>query len=299
MKNQYKKHNGFTLVEMIISMALFAILMTPIYSMVISSMSHNKNGAVKQTAALHGQEIIEEIKSGDIITTKDADGNIIGISKIGDIPISPSTNKGDLGEGYEATVTITKNPSITLHKKSTPEEEALEIKTSNFNINLISGANNTTDIKSDNNNGKLNYLDSEDTLRFVIIAKTEENNKLIEIRDKNNNIVLQDGWYNLADADKSNQIKVVVNFGKYKIINKNVKISVFNQDNIPLNICLQKSMDLYVKIDTKLGNVRVYDNRSEDGVSSKLGELYDLEVKVTNQKEEIFTEKISQNINVN
>jgi len=122
MKKSHKKHRGFTLVEIIISFALFAILMTPIYSIIISTMNNNKNGAVKQTAALHGQEILEGIKSGDIVTDKDKDGNIIAINKIGSLTLS---NNGTipLGEGYEAKVTINRNISMNMDKDLTSNND--------------------------------------------------------------------------------------------------------------------------------------------------------------------------------
>jgi prepilin-type N-terminal cleavage/methylation domain-containing protein len=309
VKNNYKKHRGFTLVEIIISFALFAILMTPIYSIIISTMNHNKNGAVKQTAALHGQEIFEEIKSGDVVTGKDKDGEII-ISKIGYSSISANTwKKAFDGDGYEATVTITKNDSIPLDQKNIPEEEASKVKTSNFNVNL-SGSSSPIIVKSDDKDGVLKYDSTlDESLKFIINTKTNGNKKIIVIKDKDNNEILTEEL-DVKDEEKDNQIKLILNFDGYKALSKtdatklkNVEVSVYNQNDIPLNLCLQKSMDLDVKIDNKLGNVRVYDNRAEDGGTSKMGELYDISVEVTppngDKSKPIFTEKTSQNINVN
>lgn len=302
MKKKSKKHSGFTLVEMIISFALFAILMTPIYSMIISTMNHNKNGEIKQTASLQGQEIFEEIKNEDIVPVEDNSGNITGI-KIGDTVISTSSNEvtQDFENGYKAKVKIQKNNSITLDKIVT------SIATNNFNV-ALDGASSPVSIKSNNNSEELSYDNSDDVLKFVIIAKTEANSKLIEIRDEDNNPILQDGLYNLSDDKKGNQIKLILNFDKYKVLSKtdptklrSIKVNVYNQEDLPLNICLQKSIDLDVNIDTILGNVRVYDNRSNN--SFKLGELYDIDVEVTQtingETKTVFTGKTSQNINTN
>ena len=313
MKRESKKHNGFTLVEMIISFALFAILMTPIYSMIISTMNHNKSGEIKQTASLQGQEVFEEIKSKPIVQVKDVDGNITGI-KIGDDLIPTSTNKikKDLGDGYSAIVTVTKNNSINLNKTVT------SIETSNFNVNL-SGPTTPTTLTVGLNSGRegiLHYTNSEDVLNLVINTKTDGNKKLIVIKDKDNNVIkdknsnelLPTSELEVSDEEKDNQIKLTLNFDNYKVSKetdptklRSVKVSVYNQDDIPLNICLQKSMDLDVNIDTVLGNVRVYDNRTSS--SNKLGELYDIDVVVTQtengETKTIFTGKTSQNINVN
>lgn len=313
MKNKYKKHGGFTLIEMIISFALFAIVMTPIYSMIISTMNHNKSGEVKQTASLQGQEIFEKIKSEDIVPVKDGNGNMIGI-KIGGKVIQTSTNqvKQDLGNGYAATVKILKNSSINLDKTVT------SIATSNFNVDLSSSNTSTTINVEVNNekNGVLNYTALDDVVELVINTKTDGNKKLIVIKDKNNNVIKDNNGKELSptyqldvsDTEKNNQIKLIIDFDGYKVLSttdrtklRNVKVSVYNQDDVPLNICLQKQIDLNVIVDTKIGNVRVFDNRASNDF--KLGELYNIDVGVTQtingETKTIFTGKTSQNMNVN
>ncbi|MBN7574173.1 hypothetical protein C1H57_00040 [Clostridium sp. 2-1] len=317
MREKPKKHGGFTLVEMIISFALLAILMTPIYSMIISTMNHNKSGEIKQTASLQGQEIFEEIKSQSISPVMDGSGNTTGI-KIGGtvIPTSINPESGkreavkDIGNGYKAKVTITKNNSINLDKTVT------SIATSNFSVNL-SGPTTLGTLTVGLNSGKegiLHYTDSEDVLNLVVNTKTEGNKKLIVIKDKDNNVIKdKDGnelssELEVSDEEKDNQIKLTLNFDNYKVSRetdpaklRSVRVSVYNQDDVPLNICLQKSMDLDVSVDTKMGNVRTFDNRTSS--SNRLGELYDIDVVITQttngETKVIFTGKTSQNININ
>lgn len=306
MKNNHKKHRGFTLVEIIISFALFAILMTPIYSILISTMNNNKNGAVKQTAALHGQEILEGIKSGDIVTDKDKDGNIIAISKIGSLTLS---NNGTipLGEGSEAKVTINRNISMDMDKELTSDddnESKNRVETIESKVKL-KGTNSPIKIEADNNYGELNYdINADEAFKLVINTKTIGNKKVIVIKDSNNNDILTDEL-EIEDDEKDKQIKLNLNFDDYKALSKTdltklkkVEVVVYNQDDIPLNLCLQKSISLDVKIDNKLGIVRTYDNRSND--TYKLGELYDINIEVTqkqnNDIKTIFTGETSQNI---
>lgn len=312
MKNNHKKHSGFTLVEIIISFALFAILMTPIYSIIISTMNNNKNGAVKQTAALHGQEILEGIKSGDIVTDKDKNGNIIGISKIGSLNLD-SDGTILLGEGYQAKVTINRNISMNMDKQlisdkndeSEDENQSKDsVETIDFKVNL-SGTDSPIKVQVGNKEGKLNYdTNADEALKVVINTKTMEDKKIIVIKDKNNNDILTDELEIKAE-EKDKQIKLNLNFDDYKALSKadstklkKVEVVVYNQDDIPLNLCLQKSINLDVKINNKLGIVRTYDNRSND--TSKLGELYDVDIEVTqkqnNQIKTVFTGETSQNI---
>lgn len=300
MKNHYKKHNGFTLVEVIISFALFAILMTPIYSMIISTMNNNKNAAIKQTAALHGQEIFEEIKSGNVVAVKNADGNIIGISKIGNISISSTTGKktfdddNDGIDNYEATVTITKNSSIIIDKNVNPYKCEISLSgDSKDNLKVNDKPMPLKDLPSDYLNLVVNSNISDDKKNNILIIK-DENNKEVLTKEL------------LIDPKKDNEINLTINFSQYKLKNspddgkyKKVKIIVNNQNDIPLYVSIAESGDLDVAIDKKLGQVS--DNRINVGMS-KPGELYDINVDVTEKSDKtkvVFSGKASQNINVN
>ncbi|BCZ45243.1 hypothetical protein psyc5s11_13100 [Clostridium gelidum] len=323
MKSKCKKRSGFTLVEMIISMALFAILMTPIYSMIISSMSHNKNGAVKQTAALHGQEVFEKIKSGSVVV--DGGGNI---TKIDDIDISTPTNEviNTLGDGYKAKVTITKNNDISINKKN----NTVAVVPFEFAISLRGSTKDNLTVNGEHLSSRADLLSSDNPLVLVINTTTSTTTttktKTLTVKDENNNEVLNPYISKeLPIAKDMDEIKVTINFDDYTLKKiptdkkyKKVKIIVYNQDDSPLNIYLKKTDDLDVEVDNKLGKI----NPVEDGKLSQVGELYNIEVKVTHEKdnigyrvsdekddmdvkithkedEEIFTEKTSQNINVN
>lgn len=288
------------MVEIIISIALFTIMMTAIYSMIISTMNNNKKAAIKQTAALHGQEIFEEIKSGNAIAVKNADGNIIGISKIGNIAISSTTGKktfdddNDGIDDYEATVTITKNSSIIIDKSVNP-----------YKCDISLSGDSKDNLKVNDKPMPLKVLPS-DYLTLVVnsnISDDKKNNILI-IKDENNKEVLTSEL--LIDSKKDNKINLTINFSQYKLKNspddgkyKKVKVIVYNQNDIPLNISLEELGDLDVELDNKLG--KVYDDRTNSGMS-KPGELYDIKVEVTEKSDKtktVFYGESSQNINVN
>lgn len=288
------------MVEIIISIALFTIMMTAIYSMIISTMNNNKKAAIKQTAALHGQEIFEEIKSGNAIAVKNADGNIIGISKIGNIAISSTTGKktfdddNDGIDDYEATVTITKNSSIIIDKSVNP-----------YKCDISLSGDSKDNLKVNDKPMPLKVLPS-DYLTLVVnsnISDDKKNNILI-IKDENNKEVLTSEL--LIDSKKDNKINLTINFSQYKLKNspddgkyKKVKVIVYNQNDIPLNISLEELGDLDVELDNKLG--KVYDDRTNSGMS-KPGELYDIKVEVTEKSDKtktVFYGQSSQNINVN
>lgn len=300
MKNYYKRHDGFTLVEIIISIALFTIMMTAIYSMIISTMNNNKKAAIKQTAGLHGQEVFEEIKSGNAVAVKDVNNNIIGISKIGDIDISSNSGKKNFDDDndgigdYEATVTITKNSSIVIDKDVNP-----------YKCDISLSGDSKDNLKVNNKPMPLEYLPS-DCLKLIVNLNISDDKKknILIIKDENNKEVLTTEL--LIDPKKDNKINLTIKFSQYKLKNspddgkyKKVKVIVNNQNDIPLYVSIAESGDLDVVIDKKLGQVS--DNRINVGMS-KPGELYDINVDVTEKSDKtkvVFSGKASQNINVN
>lgn len=63
MKSNSKRHEGFTLLEIVISMAIIAIISVGVYNAYVMIIKQTKAGEVKQTAALEGKKVIEGIKS--------------------------------------------------------------------------------------------------------------------------------------------------------------------------------------------------------------------------------------------
>ncbi|MBU5488056.1 type II secretion system GspH family protein [Clostridium sp. MSJ-8] len=69
------KRKGITLIEVIISVALIAILLIPLTDLVMTSIKKNKKAEVKQEATNLGQKIVEELKAQDTIQLHDFDSS--------------------------------------------------------------------------------------------------------------------------------------------------------------------------------------------------------------------------------
>ena len=61
-----RKKKGATLLEIIISMTIIAILVIPISNLIMTSVMNNKRAKEKQNVKLLGQRISESIKDADI-----------------------------------------------------------------------------------------------------------------------------------------------------------------------------------------------------------------------------------------
>lgn len=120
MRKVSAKNKGFTLLELVISLALIAILIIPISNLVLGSVKINKAGEDKQQAGLKLQEVIENIKSVDlpkdtgeagkvevgngVYVVKDVDGAFsISDSNDKDIKIEGTIKKTVMSEGEEVS----------------------------------------------------------------------------------------------------------------------------------------------------------------------------------------------------
>ncbi|WP_252234497.1 prepilin-type N-terminal cleavage/methylation domain-containing protein [Clostridium sp. ZS1] len=316
------KNKGFTLIEIIIAFALFAIMMVGIYGIVISAMNTNKAGEVKQKAALYGQQIFEDIKSGDI--RKDETGKI-KISN--EIILEEDKNDSkyswngylDKNNNYYAEIEMNKNTSITLNNSkkegnNSDEEESEKKISRTFDFNIaLSGDNSDSDyirVKADTNeNGKLKYdINSDKNLKLIVNTMKKSNKKILVIKDSNNKEILTTKSDIKKDEDKDNEIRLNFNFAEYKVESnldnnkyRKIEIDILNQDDVPLNVILKKSEKLDVEVNNKLGNVKVYDNRLDNDELSKVGQLYDIKVEIKKRQSDttsIFTGHSSQNIDI-
>lgn len=299
MKNRSKRKHGFTLIESVVSFAIFTIMMGGIYSIIINSINTNKDGEVKQQAAIDGQQIFEEFRSSNIQKISGTEKYSFGkfeLTKSNDIY---EGNK-DLGKNYSAHVVVEKNNSINLNKGLSSNEK----KPYDFYFD-IKTESNFVNIKYTKDNEQKITLNSDDNLEFTLESKTENNKKNISIKNNDKSL------YYSMDVDNflfnSNQIKITLNFMNYstKLENNNNKykpitINVYNKDNdFPLNIVLEKSKDIETDFNAKEGTFRLYDNREYENTT--LGELYTVTVTIknkwkSNEEKEVFNCSFNQNI---
>ncbi len=104
--SRFKKVNkkkGITLIEVIISVALIAILLIPLTNLVMTSIKKNKKAENKQEATNLGQKIVEELKAQDSIQLHD---------------FNSTTNKGKYTtlDGFEMTVEKVSDPDPSVEK---------------------------------------------------------------------------------------------------------------------------------------------------------------------------------------
>lgn len=149
LKRLKQKKKGFTLLEIVVALAVIGIMMIPLGGALLTSVKSNKMGEIKQESKLISQEIIEKIRSlGDV---KDAMSFNVGLNKSDAINIIQNVANPKI---YDVKGTLNDSESKT----------------------MVEGTIETRgDFKEEH--GSLNYKDKKFGL-FVYIQNHLNNNKV-------------------------------------------------------------------------------------------------------------------------
>lgn len=315
MRHNSRKCGGYTLIEVIISIAIVGIISVGVYDGYMIIIKQTKGGQVKQTSTLIGNQVSEQIKevSEKKIFTTTGSGEDLVVELTNDIHLKKEEKEnGDTfygstlyfdekGKSVSSTDNYRYKVNIELkHQKligkDTPIviEEVLDENTSNGdienrNICLIQEKDQSAKVIDKDEFGSINSL-------------TIENDKIIEIDINANDInaikVGVNGQeklpYDINDTKKQ-QITMDLQYCTGKII-----VEVNNETRIPLNLFILNGNN--VEVNNNKGILHEY-RRSE--VGSKIGTLYDVNIKIFDDKsvdgfktKHIFETSFVQNINI-
>lgn len=320
MKNNSRKRGGFTLLEVMISMAIIAIISISVYNAYLLIIRQTKEGEVKQMAAVVGKESIEGIKSVKVFNgTLSLEDKDIGLNKIEDtyttivhldkdFKLCQNQSSTDYIYLQEITLTPTKdsnNDKINIDKNI----ESNNSSTKNIlEDHLYLSKQGSTLYIKDTDNTDSPIINQTSELGIYIYLKTKDNEKFITVKDYKGNTVLEEkslGSVFDKSSNKENKVNLYFDFSSYTNASlKNIKIYISNKDeeeNTETNIYLQKSSDLNINVNFNEGQGYIYNNQSGD--SNKIGTLYDIKVRIWKKgdedKEPLFTGYSNQNMIVN
>jgi len=250
MKSNFKKHGGFGLIEIVISMAILSIMSIAIYDGLMIIIKQTKAGQVKQAAALEGKKIIEAMQAtsfgvsgNELDLGKDNLGNNItfqeGEDAYGNIVYTRTSGN------YVETVTLTPTKS---HDIPQTTQQSVELDT---NGTLNSGSNKLyiSKINSQDYIGYWKYnsinqytpandsstvpipSNSQSQIEMSVYFTTDNNgNQIIDIKDYTGS--------DLLSIQSDNDL--VINFSNY--INSDG--SVPTNDDIELDVTIKQHMFL-------------------------------------------------------
>lgn len=315
MKN-LKKRNGFSVIEVIVSMALIGILSIGVYNAYLMIIKQTKSGEVKQSAVLHGKEtlemILDAIESNEVTYSNNINNNQLKIDNI--VTLYSIGNNTDF---FEGTIYLDEQyrPCSESESKYIEEIKFEKIKADlgeegyeniNLDKNDSSNINNNSNkllISKEKRNGEINdYLNDKkietESDKLILNMYIEEKN--IKVKDVKGNEIYDD----MANIDNG-KINIVINFSNYNQIEdsniNDVKINIYNRDKDIPNIYIEKPVDLKVDTVAQKGEINLYDNRGGIGSNIKFGFLYDITVTITDKNNAdniLFTANSKQNIDI-
>lgn len=310
MKSNSKKHGGFSLIEIVISMAVITIISVAVYDGYMLMIKGTKQGEVKQTSTLIGNEISEQIKAvsenkifeslpdGSNIKLTDKiqlqkeekDGKVIYTS----LPLYLDEDGLLVTDNYRYRLNVRLQPKKTNNGDKVSIEEVLSepdnTEVQNRNISIIKEKNENAKIVNKNKVETVNSLNIDED-KTIKINVNNSNTNQIQIDGDD----LRDLDYDDVNTDKKQQITMDLKYCTGKI-----KIEVTNSTKIPLNLFVLNSSD--AEIINKKGILHEY-RRSE--VGSKIGTLYEVNIEIFDDKsvdgfkdKPIFKTNFAQNINI-
>jgi len=327
LKSKPKKNMAFGLIEVVISMMILSIISISVYSGFIIIIKQTKAGQVKQSVALEGKKMIEEMKATSVTTDAALKiGNIITLQKEGEVSGKPFYTrylKEDFSvcdkevSKYVEKVTLTAT-DVTLNDKQIIDE--LE-NSNNINYKVYIGKeeNTSTTVVEDYIKGGITgtpkILKSDSNIvMYVYFEKpsNSEDDRTITIKDYEGNNLLDTNEIskNTISLNPS-KVNLCMNFDQYKQIDssnlKNVKIYVYNRTGSIANIYLQKDSTVIADVQVCKGEINIYDNRAGNSSEDKTGTLYDIKLEISDylkykngeiheDKDNLFTGHSKKNI---
>ena len=283
MNTKLKSKKGMTLIEVIISVALLAILIIPLSGLVMSSLKNNIDSEDMQKASYIGQKVLEELKAYDEITLQDnstekyfelLDGDkIVQKDKefLGsfDRNVYGSPSNGKDKDIYRVEVKVEKDVNFQYENIDNLDKYNDVGFRLNFTSNKINDANITAN--------KL-IMELDQNLKKLVVSNENEATPILTIEktDINKNIIL----------DIRNDFYKDVNI---EFINKSeefVEIYMIKDGNNP------SKMKLY----SSSGNVILYEENKEE--ENKIGDMYNYTVTVKDKRNNLLFQGTSNN-NVN
>lgn len=232
MENISKKKSGFTLLEVIVSTAMIAILSVAIYNGYMLLVKVTKSGEVKQAIAINGKKDFESINSS-IVLKKIEDEESLSFN-LGEKNIKLSGNIDT--EKFDTKLYLDNNYNITENEDGSRYTEIITINKvkgkidetdSYVNVDLdkkISHIDNPLDMDVD-------YDDLTDDIFYIYINEDKEGNIKVNNNSYKDNIIL-----NLSNLTSSNNIKINVSNETENIPNIYIK----SKDNLNIDFKVTK-----------------------------------------------------------
>lgn len=323
MEKKKKNKSGYTLLEVILSVALIALLLIPITNIIMASMKSSNKAGIKQEGSGVGQRILEELKTYENINI--STNTPITLLSGYTLTQQPSTStdtakyKGQIQDGnkiYDVELTVKRSNDFTNYITAT-NTAATTKSDDEYTCKMIfkkDGAVNKVEI-TDGVSTETGNLDVATKL-LLDVEKSSGEVKLI-LEDYSDNHFKEALIYNMKiyNAEKINKkaIRVVIEDSFEKnipiILNNGIpglKFDIIRSKEAKGNITISSSTNKKVEIatgeltaSTVTAKVETFTSRQNiktNNNTEKMGDMYNITVQISNNGEEIFKSEVSNNM---
>lgn len=314
-----KKKKGVTLIEVLASLAILALLIIPIANLVINSSSTAKRSQDKQKAYLAGQSVLEQIgnvdnskeidtydleytnMSGDLVT-----GDKISFPKGSDVVTSELSNVGNAR--YKMFVTLKKELT-----NESPEERSISVDTGEDFMTKYPQSALALQLSKTSESAPIDVYNPNDPTRSYSFVNNESKGYVIYIASDGTCDLYEDKNYGTGSPEIGTKLMSGIgtinnSYNKLRIYlagNKKLNASNGTVPSIPLSGNLNLSVvsdyaginDLEVEVtkgedvstilsmpvklgDSVPGSIHVNEYSAEGDLSKKIGDLYKVTVEV-------------------
>lgn len=314
-----KKKKGVTLIEVLASLAILALLIIPIANLVINSSSTAKRSQDKQKAYLAGQSVLEQIgnidnskeidsydleytnMSGDLVT-----GDKISFPKGSDAVTSELSNVGNAR--YKMFVTLKKELT-----NESPEERKISVDTGEDFMTKYPQSALALQLSKKSESAPIDVYNPNDPTRSYSFVNNESKGYVIYIASDGTCDLYEDKNYGTGSPEIGTKLMSGIgtinnSYNKLRIYlagNKKLNTSNGTVPSIPLSGNLNLSVvsdyaginDLEVEVtkgedvstilsmpvklgDSVPGSIHVNEYSAEGDLSKKIGDLYKVTVEV-------------------
>lgn len=331
------ERKGYTLLEVILSVALIALLLIPISNMIMTAMKSNKRADIRQDGAVVGQQVLEELKTYNSLSSSTPINLLDGVTHFDVVAASSTATRtvysGEMRDGnqrYEVNVIVEKDNNFNNYMAATTTPSSKP--DTDYSFILKFKTNGTQNIVCFNG-GEINipYNAGSNTKLLLYLRRNESNpnNLTLKLYDYTGDNAQEAtplyedtrNDYNAANNSTKNLVKIELDESFTGRNNGNdpgtIPIIVdSNSTGLVLDIVKEKETKGKVSVTSSLSNG---DNISFDGhlkEASKetftakqnirkqnteditaIGDLYNITVVVKNNGKEIFRSQTSSNLN--
>lgn len=260
---RFLRHKGFTIIEVLISLAIFSIIAIPLSMMVLQSVKINKQSEVKQQSMMVVQNLIESIKS---------------------LPDKDILNSSSLKISTEDTLKIDRHEDKSFKISGTVKGYGIDgyIKP----LNKYEFQTNKADTRKDINI----YIKEDSALQLDVKNNMGNTIKKIYLTQKNIDIIRKDKNTLTINSEETIAPKDIDNIGFFfdKSCKDNYKLSIKNHSDIDsaFYIFKEESSNATYNIENSGGIFNIYSNiLIPDEEYSSDNRIYEIYIKAEKAKD--------------